>query len=83
MDVFQSDTEGDTKRSFWTVLGALSGVTYLLAALGLFGSNLSAEERKAWKETTTLWREGAKLRWNGLWSSRHRQGESKTPQTEV
>ncbi|KAF7533832.1 hypothetical protein G7054_g6726 [Neopestalotiopsis clavispora] len=83
MDVFQSDTEGDTKRSFWTVLGALSGVTYLLAALGLFGSNLSAEERKAWKETTTLWREGAKLRWNGLWSSRHRSGESKTPQTEV
>ncbi|KAI0861623.1 hypothetical protein F4860DRAFT_513772 [Xylaria cubensis] len=45
MHIFDANTIGTTQRLFWAVLGALSGGTYLLAALGLFGSHLSAEER--------------------------------------
>ncbi|KAI0546026.1 hypothetical protein F4679DRAFT_441134 [Xylaria curta] len=48
MHIFDADTIGTTQKLFWAVLGALSGGTYLLAALGLFGSHLSAEERDKW-----------------------------------
>ncbi|KAI0185190.1 hypothetical protein EV127DRAFT_412459 [Xylaria flabelliformis] len=48
MHIFDANTIGTTQRLFWAVLGALSGGTYLLAALGLFGSHLSAEERNIW-----------------------------------
>ncbi|XXG93950.1 hypothetical protein Hte_000200 [Hypoxylon texense] len=48
MHIFDADTINTTQKVFWTVLGALSGGTYLIAAFGLFGSNLSAEQRKEW-----------------------------------
>ncbi|TGJ80287.1 hypothetical protein E0Z10_g8469 [Xylaria hypoxylon] len=49
MHIFDADKIDTTQKIFWVVLGALSGGTYLFAALGLFGSNLSAEERKEWQ----------------------------------
>ncbi|KAI0455029.1 hypothetical protein F5B21DRAFT_473482 [Xylaria acuta] len=49
MHIFDADTIDTTQKIFWLVLGALSGGTYLFAALGLFSSNLSAEERKEWE----------------------------------
>ncbi|KAI1749812.1 hypothetical protein F4782DRAFT_549407 [Xylaria castorea] len=56
MHIFDADTIVTTQKIFWVVLGALSGGTYLLAALGLFGSNLSTEEREKWE---TNFRESA------------------------
>ncbi|KAI0479925.1 hypothetical protein F4859DRAFT_453943 [Xylaria cf. heliscus] len=49
MHIFDANSIDTTQKTFWLVLGALSGGTYLIAALGLFGSNLSAEERKKWE----------------------------------
>ncbi|KAI1155857.1 hypothetical protein F4825DRAFT_447099 [Nemania diffusa] len=49
MHIFDADTITTTQKIFWVVLGALSGGTYLVAALGLWGSNLSADERKEWQ----------------------------------
>ncbi|KAI1738053.1 hypothetical protein F4680DRAFT_426907 [Xylaria scruposa] len=60
MHIFDADTIGTTQKLFWAVLGALSGGTYLLAALGLFGSHLSAEERNKW-ETNVKESVGKKL----------------------
>jgi len=72
MEIYKSDSIHKTQKSFWTVLGALSGVTYLLAGLGLFGSTLSAEVGKS------KW-EKFKNTWNGLFS----KGKAQRPQEEA
>ncbi|KAL6825820.1 hypothetical protein J3E69DRAFT_380921 [Trichoderma sp. SZMC 28015] len=41
MDAFQSSDNNSTQRTFWTVLGILSGLTYAIAGMGLFGANIS------------------------------------------
>ncbi|KAL7936566.1 hypothetical protein V8C35DRAFT_236473 [Trichoderma chlorosporum] len=41
MDAFQSSDTASTRKTFWTVLGILSGLTYIIAAVGLFGANTS------------------------------------------
>ncbi|KAH7308515.1 hypothetical protein B0I35DRAFT_442107 [Stachybotrys elegans] len=46
MDAFSLDTDQATRRLFWTVFGVLSGVTYVLSAIGLFGSHLLATKRE-------------------------------------
>ncbi|PTB64876.1 hypothetical protein BBK36DRAFT_1170546 [Trichoderma citrinoviride] len=49
MDAFQSVETASTQRTFWTVLGILSGLTYVIAGIGLFGAKASTqlrEERK-------------------------------------
>ncbi|KAI1277159.1 hypothetical protein F5Y07DRAFT_398742 [Xylaria sp. FL0933] len=53
MHIFDADTVDTTQKIFWLVLGALSGGTYLLAALGLFGTNFSAEKQKERQANST------------------------------
>ncbi|KAF5629984.1 uncharacterized protein FTJAE_8354 [Fusarium tjaetaba] len=45
MDAFSFDTDQATRRLFWTVFAVLSGVTYALAFLGLFGFHLVPTKR--------------------------------------
>ncbi|KAL6699780.1 hypothetical protein J3F84DRAFT_361710 [Trichoderma pleuroticola] len=46
MDDFQSSDASSTQRTFWTVLGILSGLTYIIAGIGLFGANTSSAQLK-------------------------------------
>ncbi|KAL7913955.1 hypothetical protein GGI35DRAFT_230881 [Trichoderma velutinum] len=46
MDAFQSSDTSSTQRTFWTVLGILSGLTYIIAGMGLFGANNSPAQIK-------------------------------------
>jgi TctA family transporter len=58
MDAFSLDTDQATRRLFWTVFAVLSGVTYVLAAVGLFGFHLVATKRKQLtSQITSKWNE--------------------------
>lgn len=48
MDAFQSSDNASTQKTFWTVLGILSGLTYIIAGIGLFGANTSVQTRLEW-----------------------------------
>ncbi|KAI0428865.1 hypothetical protein F5Y09DRAFT_311941 [Xylaria sp. FL1042] len=48
MHIFDADTIGTAQKTFWLVLGALLGGIYVLAALGLFGTNISTERQQRW-----------------------------------
>ncbi|KAL7811316.1 hypothetical protein V8C26DRAFT_422420 [Trichoderma gracile] len=50
MDAFQSAETASTQRIFWTVLGILSGFTYVIAGVGLFGAKASTQLRARWKK---------------------------------
>lgn len=50
MDAFQSAETASTQRIFWTVLGILSGLTYVIAGVGLFGAKASTQLRARWKK---------------------------------
>ena len=46
MHLFDAEDTSDTQRRFWTVLGSVSGVTYLIAAAGLGGIHQSKRFRE-------------------------------------
>jgi hypothetical protein len=50
MDAFQSVETASTQRTFWTVLGILSGLTYVIAGIGLFGAKASTQLRAERKD---------------------------------
>ncbi|KAI9168065.1 hypothetical protein HJFPF1_04209 [Paramyrothecium foliicola] len=46
VDIFDLSSEAATQRMFWAVLTGVSSITYIIAALGLFGTSISSHERE-------------------------------------
>lgn len=62
MDAFSLETDQATRRLFWTIFAVLSGVTYSLAGVGLFGFHIVATKRKQLMGYITLgWNELIKM----------------------
>lgn len=53
--MFHASDEAETRTTFWTVFGLVSGVTYLLALAGLSGVATSRYDRRQFVQRVRHW----------------------------